>query len=616
MMTRAAGRRARSQSKEPQITNPKASKTGVQPNNLEAVAEDPRATNGTQKSTRTESSMSFNFSPTSSQDGRPTSPISLSRAQEKTELQNLNDRLAVVLRTLKESQEENQQLKVQLKVVVKEAITELEDELEQYKLELEKARIALDVENGDKVREVLAREKIEVELHECQKELQKDNKRMVEMEKRCRDSEKQCREVKKDLDEAEALISELQNTKTALMNDISDVKRQLAEAQRALERETVERAETENKLRTALEKAQFEASVADKKVARQSLSMVDGQISTTRRASTDVDMAVYMDMFRDELEEAKADIEEKLETKYAKQINSLQSLCASQQSNMAVLHTTVDTFRKDHKDDQKTIGVLQKRVRELEDEMDRQRVKFEDATDKNLERTESLNEQNVELTSKYNSLLDEYRKLQNANLGMAQELATYNSLLTTEETRLGIASPEPESTYDGRPLKRKRIDITPISLQRSGSQVVRSTVKKTTKSQASGAVRILEVNPGKVVRLENNGTVNIDVGKWQVKQKSGSEEIVYEFEPDHSITGHSIISIYSSTENHVPHDGVTEIVWNQAWNSSDSVKTVLINAEGVEVASCESVVDQNGHNSPESSGNRSVGFLGRIFGRT
>lgn len=119
--TRANARRQRSQSKEVQhapISNGKASKERGVNINLEAVAEEIRPAsalpNGSQKSVRTESSMIIP-SPASSQasDSRPLSPpLSLSRAQEKTELQNLNDRLAKVLSTLSDAQHENQQLKV------------------------------------------------------------------------------------------------------------------------------------------------------------------------------------------------------------------------------------------------------------------------------------------------------------------------------------------------------------------------------------------------------------------------------------------------------------------------------------------------------------------------
>lgn len=72
--------------------------------------------------------------------------------------------------------------------------------------------------------------------------------------------------------------------------------------------------------------------------------------------------------------------------------------------------------------------------------------------------------------------------------------------------RLGIASPEFEP-FNGRPQKRKRTETplnTPV-LSQGRSHVVRSTVKTTAnKSKAAGPIRILEVIPGKVVRIENS----------------------------------------------------------------------------------------------------------------
>lgn len=62
-----------------------------------------------------------------------------------------------------------------MEIVSEEATRDLAAELERYKIELEKARVALDAENGEKVRQVLAREKIEQELNETQRQYEEFN---------------------------------------------------------------------------------------------------------------------------------------------------------------------------------------------------------------------------------------------------------------------------------------------------------------------------------------------------------------------------------------------------------------------------------------------------------
>lgn len=74
-------------------------------------------------------------------------------------------------------------------------------------------------------------------------------------------------------------------------------------------------------------------------------------------------------------------------------------------------------------------------LRDMEDDADRQREKFEKAHEASMDRAESLNQQNLDLNQRYQTLLDDYRRLQSANLGLSQELATYNTLLSGEEER-------------------------------------------------------------------------------------------------------------------------------------------------------------------------------------
>ena len=122
MMTRA--RRNRSQSRE--VSNgaaPVAGKSGGRAavTNLETVAEvlhlPSTPVNASQKSHRSESSMSLGLNgPQASGGSRTASPINLSRAQEKEELQGLNDRLAKVLNRLNDLEAENRSLKVKKKL--------------------------------------------------------------------------------------------------------------------------------------------------------------------------------------------------------------------------------------------------------------------------------------------------------------------------------------------------------------------------------------------------------------------------------------------------------------------------------------------------------------------
>ncbi|OQV21152.1 putative Lamin-C [Hypsibius exemplaris] len=605
---------------------------------LEAVAEQATpSSQQSQKSVRTESSMSLGFNGGSSQGSRATSPTSFSRAQEKEELQNLNDRLAKILNKLNDSEEENRTLKIRLTTVQQETSADLNDQIGKYRDELERARKAVDAITQEKDRELLAKDKALGELNEHKAQFAALRKRLDELEARLKAAEKAARDKDNVLTELKAQLAESETAGKRIQKELADKTKQLDQARNQIEQEVISRTNLENALKTAEEKAKFENNLLESKLQRQSLSVttVDHHSahSTSRRSGSDFSASVE-DM-RSALEDAREEIQENMDRMYGSKLEGLEVLSESQKQTINGLNQALTASRHDMKDLQKENQQLRKKVGEVEKELHQQHQKFDQHKMDCTARIAALSDQSNQASQQYQALLEEYRTTTHNNVEMRTELEMYNKLLSDEEIRLGITSADQYGGVRHGAKKRKLTETfytTPFGSRSSAgsrsaghnstpvtkSQVTRTTVKTSeNKSKASGPVRILEVAPGKVVRLENISEAVMQLGHWRIHQHGASGDAAFQFEKDQVIGGQSIISVYSSTEDSQPNNGVTEIIATNAWLADSHLETVLSDGDGNQMATYEVSADSNLdiHNdsvrdSPRSAGKGILGFFG------
>ncbi|GAV05917.1 hypothetical protein RvY_15973 [Ramazzottius varieornatus] len=609
-VTRARSQRSRS--KEPTNVTPvtRASRGAL---SLEAVAEadnlfaTPTSTQS-QKSGRTESSMSINLngnSPQNSSGSRVHSP-QLSRAQEKDELHNLNDRLAKVLTQNSRYKEENSLLRAQLEHVAETTSADLQDQIDKYKIEMGKLRKCVDVVTAEKDREILAKEKLEAQLRDANSELNGLRSRVDDAESRMKQAEREARDRQQKLAEAEAVAKELDTERQRLEKQLNDALKKLASAQDSLERETLTKTDLENQLKTAMEDSEFQTSLLQSKIQRQSVSVTT--VDSALRPQSGPDLAVYTSEFRQMMEDAQAELEENMERAYGQKIDNLEQRVGMQRNQIQDLGKALSDSQRDLKENQKDNKELMKQKQKLEADMEKMDHKYRQHQLESADRIKNLSAQASETMKLYQQLMEENRELQNINTEITAELRMYDNLLKEEEIRLGIQSPtqaEPSSRKrprysDGDGLGRSTTPVSRTNRLKRGmerrdlpSSQVRSVIKTSAnKSIASGPVRILEVMPGKVIRLENQSDENIPLGEWTLKQKSElGAEVSHKFQKDQVISARSIISVYSASQSHVPHDGNTEILSGTLWISSTPLLTSLADTFGTEVAQYESSGD-------------------------
>lgn len=606
-VTRARSHRSRS--KEPNSVTP-VSKTTRGANSLESVAEvdniftTPTNTQS-QKSGRTESSMSINLNGNSSQNSsgsRVHSP-QFSRAQEKDELHNLNDRLAKVLTQNSRYKEENNILRSQLELVERTASADLQDQIDKYKTELGKLRSALDDMTAEKDREILTKEKLAAQLRDIDIELGGLRQRVEDAENRMKNAEKQARDRTLKLADAEAFAKEVDTERQRLEKQLNDALRKLAGAQDSLEHETLSKTDLENKLKTAIEDSQFQTSLLQSKIQRQSLSVTT--VDAAVRPQSGPDLSNCANEFRQMIEDAQGELEENMERAYGQKIDSLEQRVEYQKNHIRDLENVCGDCQKDLKGIQRDNKDLSKQKQKLEADLEKLDQKYRQHQFDSAERIKNLSAQTSETMKLYQQLMEENRELQNINIEITAELKMYDNLLKEEEIRLGIQSPsQAETSSRKRPRYSDGDGIRPTPVSRTSrlkrgmerrepASQVRSVVKTSAnKSVASGPVRILEVLPGKVIRLENQSDENISLGEWVLKQKSEQGgEVNHKFGKDQLISARSIISVYSASQSYVQQDGATAIVSGTLWISSTPLFTLLSDGSGVEVAQYESSGD-------------------------
>lgn len=186
------------------------------------------------------------------------------------------------------------------------------------------------------------------------------------------------------------------------------------------------------------------------------------------------------------------------------------------------------------------------------------------------------------------------------------EIAAYDKLLCGEETRLNItpgpgsasASSFSQSLRSTRATPHRKTPMRAPSTASGAFKRKRTVVDESedvsqseyfVTSSAKGDIEISEFDPeGKYVKVHNKGTGEVQIGGWQIKRNADGKENTFKFHRTVKIDGGATITVWSSDVTGVTHEPPTNIVMkSQKWQSGESIKTSLFNADGEEVAGAE-----------------------------
>uniref|UniRef100_A0A8C2LIA3 Lamin-B2 n=1 Tax=Cricetulus griseus TaxID=10029 RepID=A0A8C2LIA3_CRIGR len=248
---------------------------------------------------------------------------------------------------------------------------------------------------------------------------------------------------------------------------------------------------------------------------------------------------------------------------------------------------------------QKQASAAEDRIRELEEAVAGERDKFRKMLD-------AKEQEMTEVRDAMQQQLAEYQELLDIKLALDMEISAYRKLLEGEEERLKL-SPSPSSRVTiSRATSSSSSSGVGMSVGRGRSKRRRLETEETQGSRSSGSgsstgsgsrlaqqapvpavVSIDEVDlEGRFVRLKNASDKDQSLGNWRIKrQVPEGEDIAYKFTPKYVLRAGQTVTVWASGAG-VIHSPPSTLVWKSqsSWGCGESSRTVLVNADGEEVA--------------------------------
>ena len=253
----------------------------------------------------------------------PVSPSRVSRLQEKEEMQNLNDRLAIYIETVRRLESDNNQLRMQASRYEETAQKEVHEIKNLYESELDEAKRLIDELAKEKAKLEIEMNKHKAEADEAVAKLAKRDKEAKGWEARTRASEAQALEFKSRYEALAQQSKDNEEELSQLRPAHKELEKQLNKLKKQLEDETLSRVDLENKNQTLKEDLTFKSSVYDKEIMqmRTSKRVEVEQADLRARDEYESKLVAELQRIREEAEDKIQEMKDDVERRYMNKLS-------------------------------------------------------------------------------------------------------------------------------------------------------------------------------------------------------------------------------------------------------------------------------------------------------
>ncbi|XP_057675575.1 lamin-B1 isoform X2 [Corythoichthys intestinalis] len=525
----------------------------------------------------------------------------ITRLQEKQQLRNLNDRLAVYIDTVRNVESEKDKINLEMTQIEVAKTRQLCKKIDAYETELADARKSLDDSSMNRAWLQIELGKLKSEHKELLQSYDKREAEVVEANTRLKDLEAELITKEGLLTKSSTEKSNLEANIAELQREISELNSLLAQTKEELANVTLFRVDLENRHQSLKEEMEFRKTLHQEEVkeACQRYETHLVVVESEHKEEYESKLSLALAEMRVQNEEQMRIYKESMENTYtakmdnARRLSEMNGNSASiareelRESTLRVVSLTAQLEGL-----QKEARGWRDRVTELEEAL----AKEKDARRKLLFEKDS---EVAQIQKKMEQQLNEYEQLLDVKCALDMEINAYRKLIEGEEERLKLchshssrgdmssvsSSSRSVHTTQG---KRKRIFVEEQEASSSVSIALFA-------SSATGPIVIDEIDTdGKFISLQNTGEKDQAMVGWEVIKAIGNVTATFKFTPRYNLKAGQKVTIWMS-DTGMSSKPPTDLIWRDqfSWRSGEKVHVVLINAKGEEVAKRKTADEEN-----------------------